>query len=113
MLTDSDVIQNKIGYINTLLLSENDDDTLDQDTSFAFHKQSLETQKKLREFCKTRYDTISGSQSENYETLSEVEQNKDRISKLKIILDNLIEYDPDKKKIKESFPNLYPVNSLE
>jgi predicted RNase H-like nuclease (RuvC/YqgF family) len=111
MLTDSDVIQAKIGYINPLLLS--DDDTKDDDASYAYNKQSLETQSKLRNFCKSRYDTISASQEENYELLSNVEKNNNRISQLKDVLDNIIKYDPEKQKIQESYPNLYPVNSLE
>ena len=111
MLTDSDVIQAKIGYINPLLLS--DDDTKDDDASYAYNKQSLETQSKLRNFCKSRYDTISASHEENYELLSNVEKNNNRISQLKDVLDNIIKYDPEKQKIQESYPNLYPVNSLE
>ncbi len=114
MLTDADVIQNKIGYINPLLFSEtNKDDTRDDDTSFALNKQSLETQNKLRNFCKSRYDITSASHEENYELLSNVEKNNSRISQLKLVLDNLIEYDPDKNKIKESYPYLYPVDSLD
>ena len=112
MLTDSDVIQAKIGYINALLLSDNDD-TKDDDASYAYSKQSLETQNKLRNFCKSRYDTISASHEENYELLSNVEKNNSRISQLKEVLDNIIKYDPEKQKIQESYPNLYPLDSLD
>lgn len=111
MLTDSDVIQCKIGYINPLLFDN--DNNKDDDSSFALNKQSLENQSKLRDFCKSRYDTTSASHEENYELLSSVEKNNTRISQLKDILDNLIEYDPDKQKIKESYPNLYPITSLD
>lgn len=101
MLTDTDIIISKNGFINQLLLKD-DQKNRDEDTSFAYNKQSLENQSKLRSFCKARYDTTSASQEENYELLSNVEKNNERLKLLKGILDNLIKYDPDKKQIQES-----------
>jgi hypothetical protein len=96
----------KIGYIDPkALVSE--DDVLDQDTSFAFHKQSLENQKKLRDFCVSRNSTLE-TNYDNYDLLSDVEQNTEKINLLQGVLDNLIKYNPDKKKIQEQFPLLYP-----
>ena len=106
LLSDSDIINAKIGYINPRALVS-DDDTLDQDTSFAFHKQSLENQKKLRDFCSSRNSTLE-TNYDNYDLLSGVEQNTEKINLLQGVLDNLIKYDPDKQKIQDQFPLLYP-----
>jgi hypothetical protein len=106
VMSDGDVIAAKIGYINsTLTLSDND--ALDQDVVFAFNQQSLKDQGKLRDFCNSRYNTTE-NESDNYEVLSQVEENSERIKLLKDVLDNLIKYDPDKKAIQETYPALYP-----
>lgn len=106
LLNDADVIRNKIGFINVLLLGDNNDQ-YDQDVSFAFHKQTLENQKKLRDFCSKRNETAGEKLYDNYDLLSNVEQNTEKIGLLKDVLDNLIKYDPDRLEIQEQFPALY------
>ena len=105
-MSDGDVISAKIGYINSTLTTS-DNDTLDQDVVFAFNQQSLKDQQKLRTFCTSRYSTADGA-VDNYDVLAQVEENNERILLLKDVLDNLIKYDPDQKKIQETFPMLYP-----
>jgi len=106
LMSDGDVIAAKIGYINPALTA-NDNDVLDQDVVFAFNQQSLKDQGKLRDFCTSRYNTTVAN-ADNYDVLSQVEENSERISLLKDVLDNLIKYDPDKTKIQETYPALYP-----
>lgn len=106
MLSDADIINNKIGYINPVILNA-DDDTIDQDVSFAFHKQTLENQKKLRDFCNSRSATVGETNVENYDLLSNVEQNTEKINLLQAVLNNLIKYDPERKKIQEQYPILF------
>lgn len=107
VLSDGDVIMAKIGYIAPEL-KQIDNDILDQDKVYAFNQQTLKDQQKLRQFCKEKYNITSDlAISDNYDLLTQVEENQERIKLLKDVLDNLIKYEPDKKSIQENYPLLY------
>jgi hypothetical protein len=64
----------------------------------------LQTRADLRQFCKSRNNGASNSNFDNYDLLSKVESNDDKIANLKNIINDLIIYEPDKARILEKYP---------
>jgi hypothetical protein len=104
VMSDQDILLCKIGNITDYLNIANDNDEHDDDPNFAYQKQTLENQKKLREFCSKRSVLSSSINYDNYDLLSSVDKNNDKIKKLKNIVNNLLSYDPNSNNIKQKFP---------
>jgi len=104
VMSDKDIINSKIGSIYDYILNINNDDSNDDDPNFAYHKQIIENQSRLKSFCKNRGLTTASTNYDNYDLLSNVDQNNDKIDKLKNIINNLISYEPDSNRIKEKYP---------
>jgi len=103
VMSDQDIIKCKIGSLYKYLEVVNDDDN-DDDPNFAYQKQIIENQKKLREFCANRNIASGDTNYDNYDLLASVDTNNDKINNLKNIINNLIAYEPDGKNIKETYP---------
>ena len=103
VMSDQDIIKCKIGSLYKYLEVANDDDN-DDDPNFAYQKQIIENQKKLREFCANRNIASGDTNYDNYDLLASVDTNNDKIKNLKNIINNLIAYEPDGKNIKEKYP---------
>ena len=99
VMTDQSIIKCKIGSITDYNKTINEDDETDNDPNFAYQKQTIENQAKLRAFCAVRSSSTGSSNYDNYDLLANVEQNADKISKLKNIIKNLVAYEPDKTRI--------------
>jgi len=105
VMSDQDVIICKIGSIHEYLVITNASDANDDDPNFAYHKQLIENTEQLRQFCANK-NSITGETSnyDNYDTLSSVDKNKNKISKLKSVINNLLSYEADSSQIKEKYP---------
>ena len=103
LLSNLDILKCKIGslydYTNTNIDSNDHDD----DPNFAYQKQIIESKKKLREFCIDRGSEASNINYENYELLGNVENNDEKIIKLKSIINNLMAYEPERLNIQEKY----------
>jgi hypothetical protein len=104
VLSDQDVLKSKVGNIDKYLQGLAASDTADDDTNVAYQKMILQTRANLRQFCASRNNGASNSNFDNYELLSQVESNDDKISNLKSIINDLIIYEPDKARILEKYP---------
>jgi len=103
VMADQDIIKCKIGSLNEYISSTNDDETIDDDPNFAYQKQIIENQNRLRNFCKTRNNTSGSNNYDNYDLLASVDTNNDKIIQLKNIINNLMTYEPDSVSIKEKY----------
>ena len=61
------------------------------------------SKKNLIQFCANRGANTQNINYENYELLADVENNDDKINKLKNIIKNLIKYEPEKEEIKKKY----------
>jgi len=104
VLSDQDILKSKVGNINKYLQTLAAADSVDEDTNIAYQKMILETRSDLRKFCATRNNGASNSNFDNYDLLSKVESNNDKIFNLKSIINDLIIYEPDKARILEKYP---------
>jgi hypothetical protein len=104
VLSDQDILKSKVGNIDKYLQVNATLDTVDEDTNVAYQKMILETRSDLRKFCATRNNGASNSNFDNYDLLSQVESNNDKIFNLKSIINDLIIYEPDKARILEKYP---------
>ena len=104
VLSDQDILKSKVGNIDKYLQTLSASDTVDEDTNVAYQKMILETRSDLRKFCATRNNGASNSNFDNYDLLSKVESNSDKIFNLKSIINDLIIYEPDKARILEKYP---------
>jgi hypothetical protein len=104
VLSDQDVLKSKVGNIDKYLKILATSDTTDEDTNVAYQKMILETRADLRQFCASRNNGASNSNFDNYDLLSQVESNNDKIYNLKSIINDLIIYEPDKARILEKYP---------
>lgn len=104
VLSDQDVLKSKVGNIDKYLEAQSASDTADDDTNVAYQKMILQTRSNLRKFCASRNNGASNSNFDNYELLSNVESNDDKISNLKSIINDLIIYEPDKARILDKYP---------
>ena len=104
VMSDQDIIKCKNGslydYLNTIAF---DDDT-DDDPNFAYQKQIIESQAELRKFCTNRGSVSSSSNYDNYDLLTSVDKNNDKITNLQNIAKNLLAYEPNKDRIVEQYP---------
>ena len=103
VMSDQDIIKSKIGNIYDYINTNTNNDTLDDDPNFAYQKQIMESKGKLRQFCANRGSNTQNINYDNYELLADVENNNDKINKLKNIIKNLMSYEPDKMKIQEKY----------
>lgn len=102
VMSDQDIIRSKVGNIKIYLETIDAGDAADNDPNIAYQKQILETKGKLRQFCKARGNaTNSNSTYDNYDLLANVEQNDEKISNMKTLINTLLTYEPDKKHILE------------
>ena len=106
VLSDQDILKSKVGNINIYLDKLESSDTADDDTNVAYQKMILQTRADLRQFCASRNNGTGSSSGnfDNYDLLSQVEGNDDKITKLKSIINDLIIYEPDKARILEKYP---------
>ena len=104
VMSDQDIIKCKIGSIDDYLSMTNADDPTDDDPNFAYQKQIIESQAKLRNFCANRSITSGSNNYDNYDLLASVDNNNDKIKQLKEIINNLISYEPSGSAIKEKYP---------
>ena len=93
IMSNQNIIKCKVGSLYSYLKNANIDETNDDDPNFAYQKQVIETQGKLREFCAKRSASTGFINSDNYELLASVEKNNDTINKLQNIVDNLKTYE--------------------
>jgi hypothetical protein len=104
VMSDQDIIKCKIGslydYLNTVAIT----DTTDDDTNFAYQKQIIQSQADLRKFCSSRGSVSINNQYDNYDLLSNVEKNDDKIENLQIIAKSLLSYEPNRDRIIEKYP---------
>lgn len=103
VMSDQDIIKSKVGNINPYLQDINGEDLTDDDPNVAYQKQLLDTKAKLINFCSNRNSTTN-SNVDNYELLGSVEQNNVKITHLRNIVKNLINAEPDNKRILDKYP---------
>ena len=104
VMSYQDIITAKIGSIIDYISNTNNDEITDDDPNFAYQKQIIETKAKLSEFCISRGSNKDNM--DNYELLSDVENNDDKISKLKNVINNLMAYEPERMNIQDKYPIL-------
>jgi hypothetical protein len=102
-LSDQDILKCKVGNIETYTKAQLLTDNSDDDVNFAYQKMIMQTRADLKEFCSNR-NSIGKTNIDNYDLLSQVDSNTDRIANLKNIISNLIIYEPDKARIIEKYP---------
>lgn len=104
VMSDQDIIKCKIGsifeYITTTANHQNDND---DDPNFAYHKEIIDSKNRLRQFCANRGSNTQNINYDNYELLSSVENNSQKIVKLKNVIQNLMVYEPEKDRIEEKY----------
>jgi len=104
VMSDQDIIKCKIGsifeYITTTANHQNDND---DDPNFAYHKEIIDSKNRLRQFCANRGSNTQNINYDNYELLSSVENNSQKIGKLKNVIQNLMVYEPEKDRIEEKY----------
>jgi len=107
VMSYQDIMQAKIGSVSDYTMNHsNDDDSTDNDTNFAYQKQVIESQSKLVQFCNDRSSNTNNMNYDNYELLADVENNDDKISKLKNVITSLMEYEPERMNIQDKYPIL-------
>jgi hypothetical protein len=102
-MSDQDMLKSKIGSVYEYIKTNSLNSTTDDDPNFAYQKQILDNKGKLRQFCANRGSNTQNINYDNYELLADVEQNNDKINKLKNIIKNLMAYEPDKMRIQEKY----------
>jgi hypothetical protein len=104
VMSDQDIIKCKIGsifeYITTIANHHNNND---DDPNFAYHKEIIDSKNRLRQFCANRGSNTQNINYDNYELLSSVENNSQKIGKLKNVIQNLMVYEPEKDRIEEKY----------
>ena len=104
VMSDQNIIKCKSGslydYLNNIAI----DDTTDDDPNFAYQKQIIQSQADLRKFCASRGSVSDNSHYDNYDLLTSVEQNDDKIANLQNIAKNLLAYEPNRDRITEQHP---------
>ena len=103
VMSYQDIMKAKIGSINTYLLNNLSNDATDDDPNFAYQKQIIETKAKLVQFCNDRSSNTNNINYDNYELLADVENNDDKISKLKNVITSLMEYEPERMNIQDKY----------
>ena len=108
VMSDQDIIKCKIGSLYDYITNVNYDDITDDDTNFAYHKQLINNDEKLRNFCATRNIPPENKDNknfvyDNYEISNNIDKNYNKIDNLKSIVNNLLSYEPDSNRIKEKY----------
>jgi hypothetical protein len=103
VMSDMDILRSKIGDTSVYQKNQSLNDTTDDDTNIAYQKMILQTRSDLKSFCANR-SSVNNTDFDNYDLLSQVESNSDKITNLKDIINNLIIYEPDKARIIEKYP---------
>ena len=104
VMSDQDIIKCKIGSIfEYITTTSNHQNNNDDDPNFAYHKEIIDSKNRLRQFCATRGSNTQNINYDNYELLSNVENNSQKIEKLKNIIQNIMVYEPEKDKIEEKY----------
>ena len=107
LLSNQDILKSKLGSIDVFLTKNSfNDNTTDDDTNFAYQKQIMDTEAKLRQFCASRGSNTQNTNFENYDLIGNVENNNDKIVKLQNIVKNLLIYEPDSKNMIDKYPIL-------
>lgn len=104
VLSDQDILKSKVGNIDKYMKTIAESDVADDDTNVAYQKMILQTRADLKQFCAARNNGSSNSNFDNYDLLSQVENNDNKIFNLKSIINDLIIYEPDKARIIEQYP---------
>ena len=103
IMSEQDILKAKLGSLYDYKKYNIDEDETDNDPNFAYQKQLLESKRDLRQFCANRGSNTQNINYENYELLADVENNNNKIGKLKNVIKNLMKYEPDKKQIQEKY----------
>ena len=103
VMSDQDILKCKIGSLYEYININSIEDTNDDDPNFALQKQILQSKGDLAQFCANRGANTQNINYDNYELLANVENNNDKISKLKNIIDNLMTYEPERMNIQEKY----------
>jgi len=103
IMSEQDILKAKLGSLYDYKKYNIDEDETDNDPNFAYQKQLLESKRDLRQFCANRGSNTQNVNYENYELLADVENNNNKIGKLKNVIKNLMKYEPDKKQIQEKY----------
>ena len=103
VMSYQDIMKAKIGSINDYLLNNTNDNATDDDPNFAYQKQIIESKVQLSQFCANRSSNTNNVNYDNYELLADVENNDDKISKLKNVIKSLMEYEPDRMNIQDKY----------
>jgi len=106
IMSYQDIMKAKIGSIYDYNINHAGDDGDDDDTNFAYQKQVIETKTKLVQFCNDRSSNTNNMYYDNYELLGDVEDNDDKISKLKNVITSLMKYEPERMNIQDKYPIL-------
>lgn len=104
VLSDQDILKSKVGNIDKYMKIIAESDIADDDTNVAYQKMILQTRADLKKFCAARNNGSNNSNFDNYDLLSQVQSNDDKIFNLKSIINDLIIYEPDKARIIEQYP---------
>ena len=104
IMSNQDILKAKIGSLYDFKNNNNNEKEIDNDPNFAYQKQILNSKKELRQFCANRGSNTQNVNYENYELLSNVEKNEDKIDKLSNVIKNLMAYEPEKEQIKNKYP---------
>jgi len=104
VMSDQDIIKCKIGSIFEYITNtSNHQNNNDDDPNFAYHKEIIDSKNRLRQFCANRGSNTQNVNYDNYELLSNVENNSQKINKLKNVIQNLMVYEPEKDRVEEKY----------
>jgi len=94
-----DILKAKIGSLYDYEQQNLNKDETENDPNFAYQTQLLESTRDLRQFCANRGSNTQNINYENYELLADVENNNNKIGKLKNVIKNLMKYEPAQNQI--------------
>jgi hypothetical protein len=107
VMSDMDIVQAKNGSIKAYTSKLSKDDEKDDDPNYAYQKQLLDNKAKLRQFCSQRSSAFGAGSYENYDLLGNIDDNKDKITQLKNVVNSLLKYEPQKDNIIQKYPILF------
>ena len=103
VMSDQDILKCKIGSLYDYITTNAGNSQTDDDPNFAYQKQIMDSKAQLRQFCANRGSNTQNINYENYDLLSNVETNNDKIDKLTNIIKNLMSYEPERMNIQEKY----------
>lgn len=104
IITDLDIIKFKTGANVSNLVGVADPLLLDNSPDVVIKLLDIENESKLRTFCIDK-GYLSKSEYQNYELLNQIDEQKNKITKLNELLTQLTNQDPDKQIIQELNPS--------